>query len=256
MAGDDHRLRHLRPALGTAHGELARRRERRGGAPPLFLVKKLRTLFPDLEVVDERALAEDFRLAASRPALELAGRCPGVGRALKGLPGYAPLVERMERAAALERGSLTRPAVEALYGRRVPMSASRMDKYKSCHFSYFMQYGLKARPRKPAGFRAPEYGTFVHYVLEHALRERQGKEIPTRAQVSAVVARYVEEELGGLEGETPRFRYLFRRLEKSVYAVVENVCQELARSDFQPIAFELGFGRGQDLPRWSSPPTG
>ena len=154
----------------------------------------------------------------------------------------------MERAAALERGSLTRPAVEALYGRRVPMSASRMDKYKSCHFSYFMQYGLKARPRKPAGFRAPEYGTFVHYVLEHALRERQGKEIPTRAQVSAVVARYVEEELGGLEGETPRFRYLFRRLEKSVYAVVENVCQELARSDFQPIAFELGFGRGQDLP--------
>ncbi|MFR1050993.1 MAG: PD-(D/E)XK nuclease family protein [Lachnospirales bacterium] len=215
---------------------------------PSFLVKKLRTLFPDLEVVDERALAEDFRLAASRPALELAGRCPGVGRALKDLPGYAPLVERMERAAALERGSLTRPAVEALYGRRVPMSASRMDKYKSCHFSYFMQYGLKARPRKPAGFRAPEYGTFVHYVLEHALRERQGKEIPTRAQVSAVVARYVEEELGGLEGETPRFRYLFRRLEKSVYAVVENVCQELARSDFQPIAFELGFGRGQDLP--------
>ena len=137
---------------------------------PSFLVKKLRTLFPDLEVVDERALAEDFRLAASRPALELAGRCPGVGRALKGLPGYAPLVERMERAAALERGSLTRPAVEALYGRRVPMSASRMDKYKSCHFSYFMQYGLKARPRKPAGFQAPEYGTFVHYVLEHALR--------------------------------------------------------------------------------------
>lgn len=215
---------------------------------PSFLVKKLRALFPGLGVGDERALAEDFRLACPRPALELAGRVPAVRRALKALPEYAPLVERMERAAGLERGRLTRPAVEALYGRRVPMSASRMDKYKSCHFSYFMQYGLKARPRKPAGFQAPEYGTFVHYVLEHALKERQGKEIPTRAQVSAVVARYVEEELGGLEGETPRFRYLFRRLEKSVYAVVENVCQELARSDFQPVAFELGFGRNQDLP--------
>ncbi|MEA4955762.1 MAG: PD-(D/E)XK nuclease family protein [Pseudoflavonifractor sp.] len=226
------------PAVGSG-GE-----ERR----PSFLVKKLRVLFPELGVVDERTLAEDFRLAASRPALELAGRCPGVGLALKALPEYAPMVERMERAAALKRGSLTRPAVEALYGRRVPMSASRMDKYKSCHFSYFMQYGLKARPRKPAGFQAPEYGTFVHYVLEHTLKERRGKEIPTRAQVSAVVEKYVEEELGGMEGETPRFRYLFRRLEKSVYAVVENVCQELARSDFQPIAFELGFGRNQDLP--------
>ena len=215
---------------------------------PAFLVKKLRTLFPDLPLLDERGLEEDFRLTAPRPALEVAGGHPGAGEALKALPGYAPLVERMERAASLERGSLTRPSVEALYGRRVPMSASRMDKYKSCHFSYFMEFGLKAKARKPAGFQAPEYGTFVHYVLEHVLRERQGDEIPTRQQVSAVVERYVKEELGGLAGETPRFRYLFRRLEKTVYAVVENVCQELARSDFRPIAFELGFGAGKDLP--------
>lgn len=226
------------PGLGAA-GE-----ERR----PSFLVKKLRALFPDLPLLTEEALTDDFRLAAPRPALELAGRAPGVGGALKELPDYAPLVERMERAENLERGRLHRPAVEAIYGRRVPMSASRMDKYQSCHFSYFMQYGLRARARRPAGFQAPEYGTFVHYVLERVLRERQGREIPTREQVSAAIRRYVEEELGGLEGETPRFRYLFRRLEKSVYAVVENVCQELAASDFRPIAFELGFGRNQDLP--------
>ena len=90
---------------------------------------------------------------------------------LKALPAYAPLVERMERAAALDRGRLHRPAVDALYGSRVPMSASRMDKYKACHFSYFMQYGLKAEPRRAAGFQAPEYGTFLHYVLEHVLRQ-------------------------------------------------------------------------------------
>ena len=59
-------------------------------------------------------------------------------QALRAMTEYAPLVERMERAARMERGRLTRPAVDALYGRRVPMSASRMDKYKSCHFSYFM----------------------------------------------------------------------------------------------------------------------
>ncbi len=226
------------PAAGTA-GE-----ERR----PSFLVRKLRALFPDLPLVDERALGDAFRLTAPRPALEVAGRYPAVGRALRALAEYAPLMERMERAAGMERGRLTRPAVEALYGKRVPMSASRMDKYKSCHFSYFMQYGLKAKPRSSAGFQAPEYGTFVHYVLEHVLREREGGEVPSREQVSAVVERYVKEELGGLAGETPRFRYLFRRLEKSVYAVVENVCEELARSDFQPIAFELGFGEGERLP--------
>lgn len=187
-------------------------------------------------------------MTALRPALELAGLRPGLGRALKEVPGCAPLVERMERAATMERGSLTRPTVEALYGRHVPMSASRMDKYKSCHFSYFMQYGLGAKARKGAEFAATDYGTFVHYVLENVLRERKGREVPGREQVSAVVKRYVEEQLGGLAGETARFRYLFRRLEKTVYAVVKNVCEELENSEFQPVAFELGFGKKGELP--------
>ena len=219
-----------------------------GKGQPSFLVKKLRQLFPGLVPLDERSLEKDFRMTALRPALELAGLRPGLGRALKEVPGCAPLVERMERAATMERGSLTRPTVEALYGRHVPMSASRMDKYKSCHFSYFMQYGLGAKARKGAEFAATDYGTFVHYVLENVLRERKGREVPGREQVSAVVKRYVEEQLGGLAGETARFRYLFRRLEKTVYAVVKNVCEELENSEFQPVAFELGFGKKGELP--------
>lgn len=226
------------PALGS-EGEARR---------CAFPVHKLRALFPDVKVVREAALDGSFRLAAPRPALELAGRYGGVREALKALPQYAPRVERMEAARSLERGSLTRPTVDALYGARVPMSASRMDKYKSCHFSYFMQYGLRAEPRRTAGFQAPEYGTFIHYVLEHVLRQPAGSKEELRALTREIVDRYVQEELGGLENETPRFRYLFRRLLKSVYAVVENVTEELSRSDFKPIAFELGFGAGKDLP--------
>ena len=222
---------------------------------PSFLVHRLRGLFPGARQVREAALDGSFRLAAPRPALELAGRYPAAAEALSAMPEYAALAGRVLRSARLERGRLTRPAVDALYGRRAPMSASRLDKYKSCHFSYFMQYGLKAEPRRPAGFQAPEYGTFVHYVLEHVLREageRGGAGVigkqDLRTLVRAAVDRYVAEELGGLENETPRFRYLFRRLLNSVYAVVENVAEELAASKFQPLSFELGFGRQKDLP--------
>ena len=42
-----------------------------------------------------------FRLAAPRPALELAGRWSWAGDALERLPDYAPLVERMKKAASL-----------------------------------------------------------------------------------------------------------------------------------------------------------
>ncbi|MBM6870985.1 exodeoxyribonuclease V subunit gamma [Pseudoflavonifractor phocaeensis] len=230
-----------------------------GERRPAFLVGRLRSLFPTLPVVREDSLDGAFRLSAPRPALEQAGQYPAAARALAALPDWAALVERMERASRLERGKLSRAAVAALYGRRVPMSASRMDKYRSCHFSYFMEYGLRARPRESAGFHAPEYGTFVHYVLEHvlgALTEKGARPVPAQGEdltalrelTRQAVERYVKEELGGLEGESARFRYLFRRLLRAVYAVVENAVEELNRSDFQPVAFELGFGRGKDLP--------
>ena len=44
------------------------------------------------------------------------------------------------------------------------------------------------------------------------------------------------------------FRYLVRRLERNVRAVVDNVVAELQASDFQPVLFELGFGPGKELP--------
>lgn len=225
---------------------------------PAFLVGRLRGVFPDLKIVREGDTRGLFRLSAPRPALERAGHYRQVRAALRALPEYAPLVERLERVAALERGSLSPQAVEALYGHRVPMSASRMDQYKACHFSYFMRYGLKAKARQRAGFHAPEYGTFVHYVLEHVLRTlTEDGTVPVpdeldrgvlRTLTHEIVECYVREELGGLEQETPRFRYLFARLLKSIYTVVENVVEELQASDFQPVAFELGFGSGKDLP--------
>ena len=240
------------PALGSG-GE-----ERR----PSFLVQRLERIFSDLTAVQEETLAGAFRLAAPPPALEQAGRRPEVRRALGELEGFEGQLQRLERAALWERGSLSRRAVDRLYGQKVPMSASRMDKYKSCHFSYFMRYGLRAEPRKPAGFTAPEYGTFVHYVLEHVLQDElfQQTAIPgmegeddrrrtrLRQLTEEAVERYVREELGGLEGQSERFQYLFRRLLRSVQAVVENVAGELAASKFRPISFELGFGEGEDLP--------
>ena len=222
---------------------------------PSLVVERLRLLFPQNTVLRERELTEDFRLAAPRPALELAGARPEVAAALKELPDYAPLVERMERAARMERGRLSPGAVERLYGHRVPMSASRMDKYRSCHFSYFMQFGLKAKAREAAGFQAPEYGTFVHYVLEQILQNKElaGQDKrPSKDELDREIGRifdsYIAQELGGLENKTPRFVYLFRRLVRPVTQVVENVLDELAASEFRPIAFELGFGDKGDLP--------
>lgn len=211
-----------------------------------FLVHRLTALFPAAKTTG----GQDPRLAAAEPALELAGAHEEVRQALEELPEMKEALARIKRGGERKREALSRDGVEALYGQRVPMSASRLDLYRSCHFSYFMRYGLDARPRRKAGFDAPEYGTFVHAVLENVLKNwnKDMDEETTRTLTHRAMERYLEEDLGGLEDKTPRFAYLFRRLGKTVERVVDNVTAELRRSDFQPIAFELGFGSGKELP--------
>ena len=75
------------------------------------------------------------------------------------------------------------------------MSASRIDRLKSCHFGYFMEYGLRAKERTSAGFEAPEVGTFIHYLLENVNRdvcERGGYGEVDKPALRQLVHHYVD----------------------------------------------------------------
>lgn len=215
---------------------------------PSFLAERLQGLFPQGNRAGTPAPSPDQLRA-------MASRLPDLREQLEGEAACAALFRQLDRAAAWERGRLSPRAVKKLYGEKVAMSASRMDQYSSCHFAYFLRYGLGAKERRTAGFHAPEYGTFVHYVLEHVLKgvkqeggaARCGEE-RLRQLTRQAVKDYVMTQLGGMEQQTPRFRYLFRRLQRNVLLVVENVVEELRSSDFEPLCFELGFGSGQELP--------
>ncbi len=224
---------------------------------PSVLVTRLEELFPRCVRVRSGQRRQKYRLSAPVPALEYLAetRSPAVMAALKALPQTAARAERLERSFSTERGRLSPQAVERLYSRTIRLSASKMDKLKGCHFSYFLQYGLNARPRRRASFDAPTAGSFVHYVLQHLLQAAQTRggvkscdDETLKSLTRQIVARYIREELGGLDDKPKRFRYLFRRLLRSIDQVVANVVEELRSSDFEPLYFELGFGRGNDVP--------
>ena len=221
---------------------------------PSFVVNRIQLLFPQLTVEHDDG---SYRLELPEPALELAGEEPGgaLWQFFAAREEYAPVLQAMERGAALQRGRLSPEAVQALYGRHIRMSASRMDQLKRCHFGYFMQYGLKAKERRSAGFDAPEIGTFIHYLLEHVTADVAaggGYETADRAELKHLVERYVEqyalECIDHYQEKSARFRYLLSRLRRAAFAMVENIMDELAHSDFRPLAFELEFGTGGQLP--------
>lgn len=221
---------------------------------PAFVVGRMQRLFPEVRVQDvdpERALA------AALPALERAGEQGGgaLWDYFAGGEDSRRVLDAMACARTMERGSLSPDAVRTLYGEQIRMSASRIDRVNSCHFAFFMQYGLKVKERRKAGLDAPEIGTFLHYLLENTAREadvRGGFDKLDAGELHEIIARFIErfaeENLGGLSEKSARFKYLFARLKKTAFSIIENVAAELAVSDFVPMAFELEFGGHGKLP--------
>lgn len=134
-----------------------------GGAElrPAFVVERLLGLFLGLRVEREDP-GKEYRLTAVQPALETAGQAPEgpLWRYFAARPEFAPRLSAMERSAAMKRGSLSRGAVRALYGERINMTASRLERLRSCHFAYFMEYGLRAKPRQPPPLMRPRSEPF------------------------------------------------------------------------------------------------
>lgn len=80
----------------------------------------------------------------------------------------------MERRLALKRGASPGARYNRCTGSGSPWSASRVERLRSCHFAYFMEYGLKAKARRAAAFDAPQIGTFLHYLLGARHKGRAG----------------------------------------------------------------------------------
>ncbi|MDO5141413.1 MAG: PD-(D/E)XK nuclease family protein [Eubacteriales bacterium] len=232
-----------------------------GEARPSYLTGVVQALLPAVPLTTYRTETARDRLQAERPAVETACAYLSGDRTAAVRAAYAYYQDdaRLHRAAAQrrERGPLTDPhTIDGLYGKHIALTASRVDAFYSCRFAFFMQYGLKAKPRRVARFDALETGTFLHYVLEHALHalgQQPGgaaAAAPDAVQRAcrAAVRQYVQDELGGLESKTARFRYLFGRLTRTAEQVVRNVIDELRVSDFVPIDYEVTLAHGGDLP--------
>ena len=245
LAAPEEALTMVRPRLDAEGGECR----------PSHVWKRIQSLRPIPEQDASAALAR-LRLTAHAPAYELAcaaAEAPS-GAGAAALEFYRKhdkenTFTSLRNYAVSPRGPIRDGAVrDALYGKVLRMTASRLERVSSCRFSYFMEYGLRAKPRKEAKFGAPEVGSFVHDVLEHAIRDlcRNPAQKP-EALVANHVNRYLREALQGRE-DSARFRATFDRIGRNILEILRNVWEEIRCGDFKPACFELDFSREGDLP--------
>ncbi len=222
-----------------------------------YIVSRIELLFEK----KEKIIGNDIYLNAVRPCFELAagdGESAEV-RAAKSFfresPQWEDRMKSLKLAAEMPRGRLTRITTERLYGKKLNLSPSRIEKFNSCKYAYFLQYGLGLRPRKKASLDALESGTFIHFILERSTREaerRGGFSQLSDEELAGMAKRYADEyaetKLGGLENKTGRFKYLFKRLSEDGKKILISMAEELRGTKFKALDFELKFAPGGDLP--------
>lgn len=220
-------------------------------ARPSVIAERARALFgitPEKgDILRARTFSREaaFTLAVQGEAGSGASECLAAREYLR-QQGRGEELSALVRSAGAGRGSLSGEAVRALYGEKPVLSASRAERFGQCRFAYFLQYGLKARPRRRAVFDQRDYGTFMHYILENVGRDVMATggfaavgEERVREITDTYVDKYIREQMDDFSQKSARFEYLFRRLRATVRRVTEDMRQELKDSKFQPIDLEL-----------------
>ncbi len=179
----------------------------------------------------------------------LAGRRDGISARDMGLESE---YEDVRRRSGYTLGAMAADTVARLYGQRLELSASQVDRQAECRLSYFLRYGLRAKELKEVSVDPAEFGTYVHAVLEQTAREirdRGGFHGVSLEETVAIGEKYADAYAAERfrEVDSQRVQYLFRRNTQELELVLRELWQELHISEFEPVDFEVAFGMEDGL---------
>lgn len=248
---------------------------------PAYLINTVKKLFPDIVTEKPQLKSIEEQLDASDDAIrylvELMRRYASDGLdagndtadrrmfftlydAYAQSPEYADIIKRMKKAAfeyLAAAGSIKLPKELArlLYGQILKNSVSRLEKYASCAYAHFLQYGLGLSERDKYSFENVDMGNVFHAVLEAFSGKLKEEGYTWFDFPHAVGERLVEECLESYAasyGETvlyssKRNEYLITRMKRILNRTVNTLQYQLKQGVFEPEEFEMSFQMTSEL---------
>jgi ATP-dependent helicase/nuclease subunit B len=252
------------------------------GLMPSLLVSRLKALFPDLQ---EQSLTSDpapgmtgdeILAYTAHPHRTLSHLSVQLGifrkKAAMGAIDplwwdiynwYAAREEWRERGTGLLKGVfytnqenfLARGTCKRLYGDRLKLSVSRLEKYRSCPFSHFISHGLRLKERQVYRLDSPQIGRFFHTALYRLAKSMQVRGLDfsdlTIQETLSLAHQEVDEIIPILHKEillsSNRYRFLGSRLKDTVGRAALVLREQALKSRFKPVGLELAFGGKEGL---------
>jgi len=189
---------------------------------------------------DGKSLTESFicgRLKAIFPNLKVE------------VPINRNIFERWSEHQVNVQPKLSKSMARKLYGEHLWLSISRVEKYNSCAFSYFLQYGLFAKPRATAEFALHSRGSLLHEILARyfvevnnsAAQYESINKSDCEAEIHKITKAAIVKDYSVMSELSPVFGYFARRLENVAFATAWNIVKFYRQSEFRPFGFEIKF---------------
>lgn len=222
------------------------------------IVRELLSQFEDLKIQDTLSLPDRFYLTGESGALDrLTSRyshredvlVSSLRQVFLRREDTGPLLRKIEDRIANPGHRLRRPeTARALFGETMRLSASKLDRFYGCQFSYFCYDGLRLRPRRRAQLSPLESGTVIHHVLQVMLQRHSPQELfsltlePLREEVNEILRDFLNQQMGEDALKNNRLRYLLARLARLLVRLIENLGREFSQSSFVPVDYEMPIG--------------
>ncbi len=238
------------------------------GMQPSPLIARLKKLFPCLSVSDNLLTPPGpEQIIAGKPSawqylLEHFRDDSAQVAELKALfskdPDYADKLNAMMHFSQYTHqvSELSPDIARKLYGTTLKTSITRLESYAKCPFSYFMQYGLRAKERKVLKIDAPDIGHLLHKLVELASRqlvdENRSFASLSEADCRAIAEKTTNELLptlfiSHLYAEK-RLSALTKRLKNQLAKMLEMIVAHVTKGEFEPCAFEVAFDENGEFP--------
>lgn len=245
---------------------------------PSYFIRTMKELYPKITFLQTKKILRKDRLYAKTDGMEYfisrlrdyayrgenikknednaLGELISLYRYLKEEMGEAKLNRLIEAAFYQYTDSpIGKEIAQALYGKVLENSVSRLEKYASCAYAHFLQYGLHLLEREAYSLEASDTGTILHGVLEEFSKkiqessytwfdfpEEYGKKIVGDA-LDEFANNYGENILFDTKRNTYEITRMKRILERSIFSLQHQIKEGL----FKPTDFEVSFAMYQDL---------
>ena len=143
--------------------------------------------------------------------------------------------------------------VDALYGNTLKTSISKLEKYRTCPFSYYLRYGLNVSEKDKLKVDSLDTGTFMHDTIDTFFNEIRARGINIKEieenEIYTIIEEIINEKLGlnvnYIFSATPKYKVLTERLKRVVKRSMKYIVESIKYSDFNVVGNEVEFEDGK-----------